>query len=765
MSYTRPVARIDRHAALALAALTLCLSACAVLRREDPEMAAVRRAADRPDLVVRPAPIGERAAPAAAPAAPQDREADHLPPPPAEPAAPTVGPSAAAGDPAIAEAHAALVALFRGEADGLARAHAFFERVDADRVRHGQPPTGLTDQILDLRNALIPSRRGYLRALREALDHDPDPQLRQRIEWRLAADEVVVAEGLLRDARHNRVAGLINDAVRPLGNWTLPVAAAINPVLLGGALVDAVASTASNLWHWGRIRTEEREALARYRQHLRRGAEPEVRSEAIPAVRRLRERAQTAECERLLDAAREAAASDDAALARLHLRATAALPGCEVPSTLEAAGDREPGESDGSLWPRDPLPEIPVVLRPDYQRLLVALLTADPPAIRSAADELRRRHPKSELTDETAYAETVAADLDGEHEMAITAMRRLAGESGNMGRHAAVLLDDPAYDRFAGVRAALARHRRARLRYVLFGSRPNPRTALYGAAQLGASGLRAAESLGILNVVALTMRAVRAWRHDPISNRPIIVAGEALLDREPRSPHRSEVREVLAAAYARERDYGRALFHYRRTEHPRPRRVRRLTAQLADGLLETALATPTAERRRVLLTLVERGYPDTGAAVKARAALAELGAPEGSDLTIAVGRLRDHPGLSTRLGLPVQWVDGVDANGEVAPPGVRLLPPDGAIVALATPAGTRDERLELDADRLTALVAALSEAAYQDAAAQASAEGGSRGLERFIPIFVQGSVGESGISLYPGIKPRRSGRDDPRLYE
>src|SRR5206468_6650470 len=105
-------------------------------------------------------------------------------------------------------------------------------------------------------------------------------------------------------------------------------------------------------------------------------------------------------------------------------------------------------------------------------------------------------------------------------------------DDSSVGRHAAAVLASADYDRLDALHQAERHHTRDRLRYVFLGSYDG-RTALYGASKLGAGGLRAAQSLGLFNVIGVVTRAWQAWRHDPVSNQGIIDRGEELLARDP----------------------------------------------------------------------------------------------------------------------------------------------------------------------------------------------------------------------------------------
>jgi hypothetical protein len=682
-----------------------------------------------------------------------------------------VGQATDASDPAVRLVAGTLAHALLGDQTAVAQDHVAIVQLDEARRHADGEATGLADQVLYLHASLMSSRVEYLAALQRVRKADPDRGLRRRIDWRIATDEVIAADRLLRDARHNRVAGLVNDALRPLGQITLLGLSVVNPILLAGVGLDSAASTAINLWNWRRPYPQEREALARYRQHLRRGSTPEP----VPqSVRGLRQKIAAADCKRAVRSARLAATTDPE-LASAHLRVAGVIRGCaDDAEKAQAEIERDDTERrerlEAGRWPRDPLPPIPASAAAAYHELLTALVRADPGAIRAAADMTHRTGAES-LRDEAWYAETVAADLEGDHAAALEGLRGLEGgdaSDSNMGRRAKALLDDPATDRYQTLRRAIRQHRRDRLRFVLLGRLPEPRAALHTAMRVGASGLRGLQTLGMLNVVGLLTRTVRNWRTDPLSNEQILAAGEEFLARMPHSPHASAAHKALADAYARERKYDSALFHLRQVSPRNDGKIAKLEEKAARRLLTAADGAPGPAQRRAILTAVTQRYPGTKTADRATTALGKL-AEDADAATESPGisgdTLRADTALADQLGLPAVWFDGQKENGEVAGQGLRVIGPEQATVTVDTPDGPIEEPIALTRMRSATLGAAMSEAAYQHAAGRLdNAQPGASRFDRLIPFFIQGTVGESGVSVYPGIKPRAYTSEQRNLY-
>jgi hypothetical protein len=300
------------------------------------------------------------------------------------------------------------------------------------------------------------------------------------------------------------------------------------------------------------------------------------------------------------------------------------------------------------------------------------------------------------------------------------------------------------------------------VKYVLLGG-VTGRHALYTAAQIGASGAQAAQSLGIVNVLGIATRAWQAWRKDPVSNQEIIDRGEELLARTPNGPEASDVHERLATAYERARNYERALMHYRATASPDPKRVARLHGKLAAALLEEAKRSPAAP---VLLTAITRDFKDTEAARDAQTLL-DKNPPE-TDIVLDRELLQNHPTLLGPTALDVEpgLLDGDAGNGELGEKGVRL--GNGQLRLFVLHAGEFLEREELrplsDAQFARARAAA-EETLYSKLLTTEERDPEAGRFERYLPVYLAGSVGEQGVSVSPGIKTRPYRSPDRQLYE
>jgi hypothetical protein len=678
---------------------------------------------------------------------------------------------ALAGDVAVEkEVHGLLVQALLGDPAATEAQVFVLEDLDERRKKSGFVRTGLTDDGRYLAASLWLTRDARRRALQHVLDGHPDETVRRLAEHRLEADDASTADRLLADDRHNRRATLVNGAVRPLGIFSgAAFLAALNPFIMAGSAVDSAVTTAVNLWHYNRLSTPEREALARYRRQLDREPRTQDAPEIAEAIRRLGAKRAAALCDDTIERATTALDDDDLDHAAFYVRAAAALDGCaersEEPARRLARAQAQRAErEDAGRWPVDDPPRAASTDEArDHETVLQAVALGEPQAVLDATAAFRERHRKSPFLPATELSRAMALDLAGRRPEARDVLADLADDDGSAGRCAEGILASAEFTRLDAIRSAENRHARETARFVLLGP-PNGRSALYSAAQLGAEGVRAAESIGIFNVIGVATRAWQAWRRDPISNQEIIDRGEEFLAREPASEDVPEVHERLADAYERAEQYPRALMHYRLAKDPDADRIADLEGKVAEHLLTDA---QKRGNDRVLLTGIVEKFPETEAAEKARELLDER--REDGELVLARDVLLEHPALlgPDALDLDPRLLDGEGDNGELADGGVTLAPGELRLALRAD--GTADERVEtraLEPQPYSRARAAAQEVLYTRLLTTSDANPDAGRYERYLPFFLSGTVDPGGgLYVYPGLKTRKYQSEDRRLYE
>jgi hypothetical protein len=686
-------------------------------------------------------------------------------------AGPSLLDEASRNDAAVEErVHRAAAAVLMGNGADANASVREFEGLDQQRVDAGLRPTGLTDAVRLMAASLVSTRDARRVALEDVLDADPDPVVEKLARHALENEDAAAAERLIANDAHNRRASLVNDAVRPFGVFTgAAFLAALNPFLIAGSAVDAVATTAVNLWSYNRLSPPEREALARYKTLLRRDNLTNDAPDIVRAVQQLGKKRAEALCTETVNLGTNALDDDDLDRARFYLTNAQRLDGCaeetdEPLDDLAAAMARRSTAEEAARWPADePLLPEPGLEADDYHAVAVATALGDPQAMMATSQRFQNAHPDSDLVPGAQLSAVVARDMSGHRVEARDTLKELSDDDSGVGRQAAALLASPEFNRLDALDEAESRHTREVAKYVLLGG-TDGRSALYGAMQLGAQGAQAAQSLGIFNMIGVATRAWKAWRSDPASNDEIIQRGEELLAREPDSPDAPEVHERLSSAYERAGNYERALMHSQAVPEPDQKRIKKLQDKLADTMLEKVQGSPA---EHLLLASIAEHFPESDAAEKARERLKDRPGPGALPLDREL--LQANPVLLGPAGLDLDpgLLDGDKDNGELADKGVSLERGQLTLTLLddEDESGERKDTRTLSADQYQRARAAAEEVLYAKVLTTGDLDPEVGKWEKYVPIYIQGSLGEEGFSVAPSIKMRRYKSPDSKLYE
>jgi hypothetical protein len=661
-------------------------------------------------------------------------------------------------------ARALAVAVFENDAGAVRRSAEHIATLDAARRAADRPPTGLHGEARLLAIALLPTAAARRQPLDDLIDHSKGDL--QRVARGLReSDDTARTTRLLADDRHDRRAALVNDAIRPFGLGT-NLLAIVNPVLLAGSALDTVIATTRNVLRYDRLSTRQRDALATYHAAVARSAGSERSPELAHATQKLTAKRRAALCKQALAEADTALDTGALARAATRLRAAADRDGCETAKASArlasaeraAAAAREAAvwpASDGAL-PRDAREEAA------WRTLALALVEADPPRIDGAAAALERLDDDGPLAPGAELSRALAAHLRGQPAVARDDLEDVADDDTPIGQYAAGVLAGPGFGEGDALADAERAHRLKVARYVALGGTSGT-TALQGAAHIAAYGVAGAQSLGITNAIGLLARAYRAWRRDPASNDTVIARGETYLVRHPDAPDRDEVRSQLATAYERAERYDRALLHVRAMRDPDLDEVEHLEDKLADQMLERARRT---DADPALLAAIATHFPSTDAAETARTALDKRIAQGG--MTLTREQLEAHPDLLGPDGLDLApgLLDGKEFNGELASDGMSLKGTELELHMEDAGADTpRVDRRTLDVPAARRVYAGAETLLYREALARRE-EGEERGrFEDYIPFFVTGTFGDSGVNMYPGIKLRPYDDAHPERYQ
>ena len=661
-------------------------------------------------------------------------------------------------------ARAVAVATFENDPAALRRAADHIAALDAARHEADRPLTGIHGEARLLAVALLPTAAARRQPLDDLIDHSTGDL--QRVARGLQqSDDTTRTARLLADDRHDRRAAMVNDAIRPFGLGT-NLLAIVNPVLLAGSAIDTVVATTRNVLRYDRLSTRERDALATYHAAVARSAGSERSPELARATQELTEKRRAALCKQALgeaDAALDAGALARAAT-RLHTAST--LEACEttkLDARLAGAERAAAAAREAALWPATEA-ALPRTASEEvaWRSLALALVVAEPPPIDTDARALERLDDDGPLAPGARLSRAVALDLRGQRAEARDDLEDLADDDTPIGQYAAGVLTGPGFGEADALAAAERAHRAKVARYVAVGG-VSGTTALQGAAHIAAYGVSGVQSLGITNAVGLLARAYRAWRHDPAPNDTVIARGETYLARHPDAPDRDEVHGQLATAYERAERYDRALLHVRAMTKPDVDEVEDLEDKLADQMLERARHS---DADPALLAAIATHFPSTDAAETARTALEKRIAQ--GDMALTREQLEAHLDLLGPDGLDLApgLLDGKAANGELASDGIALKARELEL-HLENPDGDtpRVERRTLDVPSARRVYAAAETLLYRDALASRE-KGEERGrFEDYIPFFVTGTFGDSGVNMYPGIKLRPYDDAHPERYQ
>jgi hypothetical protein len=661
-------------------------------------------------------------------------------------------------------ARAVAVATFENDAGALRRLTDRLAREDAARRVAHQPPTGLHDEAQLLAITLLPSAAARRQPLDDLIDRSRG-DLQRLARGLRASDDTARTTRLLRDDRHDRRAALVNDAIRPFGLGS-NLLAIVNPVLLAGSALDTVIATTRNVLRYDRLTVRERDALATYHAAVARSAGSERNPELARATQKLTAKRRLALCKRALAEADAALEAGALARAATRLRAAADLESCEtaeVQARLASDERAAVAARDAATWPSSEaaLPRS-AAEEAAWRTLAVAMVEADPPRIDRTAVALERLDDDGPLAPGAQLSRAVALDLRGQRAAAQDELEDLADDATPIGQYATGVLTGPGFGEAEALADAERAHRTKVARYVALGGTTGT-NALQSAAHVAAYGVSGVQSLGISNAIGLLARAYRAWRHDPAPNDTVIARGETYLVRHPGASDRDEVRDRLATAYERAERYDRALLHVRAMTDPDLDDVERLEDKLADQMLERARRS---DADPALLVAVATHFPSTDAAETARTALEKRLAQSG--MTLTREQLEHHPDLLGPDGLDLApgLLDGREANGELASDGIALRATELELHLENTDDGEPQlERRTLDVPAARRVYAAGETLLYREALARKDA-GEERGrFEDYIPFFVTGTFGDSGVNMYPGIKLRPYDDAHPERYQ
>jgi len=610
-----------------------------------------------------------------------------------------------------------LIDALIGDEPALSRHLQFFKMQDARLQKEHGTSTGLTLQAQDLVNNTIRDRESYLAAQKDALTNAATPERKKYLEAIINNDDHNQSDQLMRQSSSNFWGGMTN---RMLSSVDLVGVAS-------GNYVGAVAETAVSQLYALMDRDmpiEERRALARDLEHLKRFPDDPRNGRIKKQVDELDKKKKTALLRKQIDRAKEALAKGDFDRASFHLDLAAFLEPESKESTelrnkvTKAMNDRDAAR-EKSLVARADSPANDDQ-RADINRLLEALSLRDSNQLERIAIDTERKYPGTPLADAARDSEAVALEMKGWREAAKKALQDMANSTNNpeIKQRANALLQSPEYNLLAPFQDARTERQLQSAKYILFGEDFLRKNLLFAAGAMAAAGPAAGMTLGMANALIMTNNLYQVMTQNPVSAQPVIDAGVAYVRNHPDSANASEVYRVLADAYE-ERGMLDQAVNYHQLAGSSQEKIAALKEKSAKRLLDAAAKTGNRSSREHYLTTVIDEHPDTPEAREATRRLAELAKDENQGLRMSKQFLMEHPELydARGLGLKPALFDGRPENMEIADRGVNLINDNEILVHYKTPWGERSQNYVLPKSASERFFVALRETNLQVALA------------------------------------------------
>ena len=180
----------------------------------------------------------------------------------------------------------------------------FFQSEDRRLYQQHGSSTGLAEHAQDLLNNTIDERERYLAAQRQALKHTSSPERKRYLQAIIDEDDLTRADQLTRQSSVNELGGVFN---RLLSSVDLVGVASGNYI---GAAAETAIGQAYSLLN-SEMSVEERRALARHMDHLKRYPNDPRNSKIVKEIEALEKKKTDALIRKQLDHSKQAAHKGD----------------------------------------------------------------------------------------------------------------------------------------------------------------------------------------------------------------------------------------------------------------------------------------------------------------------------------------------------------------------------------------------------------------------------------------------------------------------
>src|SRR5215472_7742110 len=548
--------------------------------------------------------------------------------------------------------------------------------------QHGSA-TGLTNHIEDLVNNTIQDRERYLAAQKDALKNASSPERKKYLEA-IINNDLNRADQLMRQSSVNTWGGVLN---RMLSSVDLASVASGNYI---GAAVETAITQLYALADRD-MPIEERRALARDLDHLKRYPDDPRNAEILKHVEALDKNKRNALVRKQLSKAKEALQKGEFEKAQFYAE-LASFMDPESPEVVKALKETTLRLEEKEQSRKSGLAAAEEAVKPaqqeDIQRLLQALSLRDVHQIERLAVDIDTKYRGTPLADSARDAEAVSMEMKGWHEDAKRAVMQIARSSVNAEakKRADALLQSPEYNLLDQFKDAQSTRRLESAKYVLLGEDLLKKNLIFAASAMAAGGPGSAATLGALNAIMMGQNLYRVVTNNPISAQPVIDAGVAYVRNHPNSEDASEVYRVLADAYEERGLFDKAI-SYHELAGSSKERIAAVKEKAAKGLLTAASKNSDRGAREYYLTTIVDQYPESPAAAEATKKLADLAKDESRGLRMSKQFLIENPEIygPNGLGLKSSLFDGNTTNMEIADRGVNLIADNELLIYYQTP--------------------------------------------------------------------------------
>jgi|GEM_PF-456284 len=562
------------------------------------------------------------------------------------------------------------------------------------REQHGTV-TGLADHAEDLLNNTIKDRERYLAAQRQALKQASAPERKKYLEAVINRDDLHQSDQLMRQSATNFWGGLAN---RVLSSVDLVGVASGNFI---GAAAETTVSQLYALLDRD-MAPQERRALARNLDHLKRFPDDPRNAATIKQIDSLERKKKNALVRKQLDRAKQALTKQDFDGASFYAEMALLIDGgskdAESIRAQAQTANRQLEAARQSSLQAVAETNTGAEKQEDVARLLEALSLRDSDQIQRVAVELDRKYRGQALADAARDAEAVGLEIKGWHEAAKKAVAELARSSVTQEnkQRAAALLQSAEYNLLSKFHDARGERRLESAKYVLLGENFLRKNLLFAAGAVAAAGPGAVATLGMANAIMLSTNIYQVMTDNPVSAQPVIDAGIAYVRNHPNSENAAEVYKVLAEAYEERGLFERAI-HYHQLAGSPTERIAAVEEKSARALLNAASNSGARGAREYYLTSVIDRHPNSPAAAEATKRLAQLVREESQGLRMSKKFLLEHPELRgpRGLGLKDSLFDGKPQNMEIDERGINLVNDREMLVYYQTPWGVRSQTYPL----------------------------------------------------------------------